>query len=396
MDQKNDVINSNKPSERKKIRTVDIIALVICLASAFLIWLFVVNTNKTVVEKTIIVTVDAKSQIEDATGLSIISGRDMTDFSQFKVTLKVSGTQNLLDRYSDEDYVISIRTDPIKEGGSGKYTVRFNDPQLPNEGLTLNSMEPAYFDAFVDELTEKEVTVKASVSEGGVSEGEYEVYPIVSADNKAKMEKVRIRGPKTTIDTIAQVNVKVNIANYQKSTVVKSQTFEFIDVNGVPYKGDNNYITVKKSESNEDIKEIDVNVVIKYIEKPIAILSTPKYTANDTDRFDYDVKISFSDNTEPILHLTGDSELFPSEHIDYDLGDITEKSSFSITVEQFVKEHADLKGLTVNPDDLAKVLNITISKKEIVVDDKDDSTSADVTGNAPNGSPSDDQPSPQK
>lgn len=348
----------------KKSHTLDIVALVLCLIAAFLIWLFVANSNRAIIERTIIVTVDAKSQVEDDTGLSIISGLDTTDYSQFKVTLKVSGTQSTLDKYSDDDYIIRVQTDPIKEGGTGKYTLRFSDPVLPDESLTLNSMEPAYFDVFVDKLIEKQVKVTASVSEGGISDGMLDIYPVQLVNDKnIPLEKVTIRGPKSTIDTIAKVDVKVSVANYSKSTVVKSRTFEFFDAYGVEYKNDNNYITVTPSE-------IDVNLVINYSNRAVTI--SPKFEEpTDLDEYKYRVDFSFVGNANTVVHMSGDSILFPpDDRIDYELGDIMEKAgtTFTINVADVVASY-EADGLTVNTDDKAKVITVTVTKEKIVTND---------------------------
>ncbi len=343
-----------------------------------MIWLFVVNNSRTMIEKTIIVTVDAKSQIEDATGLSLINGRDMTDFSQFKVTLKVSGTQSALDRYGDEDYIVRIQTDRLSNAGAGWHDIILDDAILPGEDITLRSMEPYSFAVFVDKLIEKEVEVKASVGEGGLSDGTLENIDPINA-NGEKMNTVMISGPQSTVDAIDRVTVKVNIANYSKSTVVKSQTFEFADASGVPYKNDNNYISVKPSE-------VDVKLVISYSNKAVPI--SIKFTTTDSDVYKYDVKPSFSDSTDAVLHLSGDSALFP-ERIEYDLGDITDMTSQAFNVEELIKSKLIPEGLTVNADDLSKTLTVTIAKEKIVPDDTTTQPSTDEPVNGPENAPSD-------
>ncbi len=369
MNQKNEIEVKKQyvPSNRKSNRTVDIVAVVLCLAAAFLIWLFVVNTNRATIEKTIIVTVDAKTQIEDATGLSVINGRDTTDFSQFKVTLKVSGTQSALDRYKDEDYIIRIQTDRLSNAASGWHDIILNDAILPSDELTLRSMEPYSFAVFVDELVEKEVTVMASVGEGGVSEGKLESIDPINPTGE-KMQTVMISGPKSMVDAVARVMVKVNIANYSKSIVVKSQTFEFTDAAGVPYKNDNNYITVKPTE-------VDVKIVISYEDRQLSI--KPKYVADDKTK--YQVNISFSDNSAAAIHLSGDSALFTNlENLECDLGNITNETetSFSFKVADLIKSNGEDEakiiipdGLTVSEADMEKVITVTITKEKLATEE---------------------------
>ncbi len=374
MNRTNETKKQHKPSDFKKNHTVDIIALVLCLAAAFLIWLFVVNSNRTIVEKTIIVTVDAKSQIEDATGLSIINGRDMTDFSQFKVTLKVSGTQSALDRYKDEDYIVRVQTDRLSNVSAGRHDIIFSDAILPSDEITLRSMEPYSFSVLIDQLVEKEVNVTASVGEGGLSDGTLESIDPINSSTGDKIQTVLISGPKSTVDNIEKVTVKVNIANYSKSTVVKSQTFEFTDTAGVPYKNDNSYISVNPSE-------IDVKLVIGYSNKAVPV--SLKFTTTDSDVYKYDVKISLADSTDAAIRLSGDSEFFPDK-LEYDLGDITDMTGVTISVEDLIRSDIIPEGLLVNSDDMSKVINITITKDKIVPDTTETS---DNTTEAPANSP---------
>ena len=79
---------------------VDIVALVLCLLAAVVIWLYATNVNQTLAEKDIYVTVNANREIESK-GFSIIYGDAKLDYSQIIVKLTVTGTQAALAKYED-------------------------------------------------------------------------------------------------------------------------------------------------------------------------------------------------------------------------------------------------------------------------------------------------------
>lgn len=357
------------PTRFKFGSKLDLIALILCLVAAVVIWLFVVNSNRTIIEKTVIVTVDARAQVLSDTGLSIINGNDALDYSQIKVSLKVEGTKTALDKYKDDEYIVKLVTDPIKNGGAGTYSLDFAKTVMPGNDVTLKAIEPAYVNSItVDTLsTGKRVNVTAMVNEGGLSDATLDsIYPI-EPETQSKLDYLTISGPESIVESISKVVVRVNLANYSKSTVVKSKTFEFYDASGYSVKNDKNYISVDQSE-------VDVYLNIKYTDKAVAI--NAKYTVEDSDIYKYNVKINYTDSDKAEIRLTGDSLLFP-ESIECDLQGINEPASITQTVESLIEEKKIKipEGLTVNADDLKKSVIIIITKDKIV----EDVTKSDVT-----------------
>ena len=346
--------NQNDGGTQVKSHRFDVIALVLCLVIAIGIWLYVMNSNQEITEKTIIFTVDAVAQVEKDTNMSIIAGSELMDYSQIMVELTVTGTKSAIEKYEDSQYVVELDTSTLEEGKAGKYNFSFKYT-LPGNDVTFKSMSPSYISTpvLVDVLATVEVPLKADYKEGGISAGTLESL------TPKKLDKVLVSGPKSIIDNVGCAVVNVNLAGYEKSTDIKSKTFEFLDRMGAPINNDYNYIKVEPSE-------VEVHLQINYTDKTVPI--SVKFTANDTDTYKYEVKVTYSDNTGAFLALTGDSLLFP-ESLVYDLGDITSsQNTVEISVEDLLKVEGFIpEGLTVGNDYKEKII-VTVTKTKIEPD----------------------------
>lgn len=344
-------INQNDGGTQKKSYRFDVIALVLCLVIAIGIWLYVMNSNQETAEKTIIITIDAIAQVEKETNMSIITGSELMDYSKIMVELTVTGTKSAIEKYDDSQYVVELDTSALEEGKAGKYNFSFKYT-LPGNDVTFKSMSPSYISTpvLVDVLSTVEVPLKADYKEGGISSGTLESL------TPKNLDKVSVSGPKSIIDTVGCAIVNVNLAGYEKSTDIKSKTFEFVDRMGAPINNDYNYIKVNPSE-------VEVHLQINYTDKTVPI--SVKFTASDTDVYKYDFKVSYADNTDALLALTGDSLLFP-ESLVYDLGDITSsQASIELLVEDMLKLDGFIpEGLTVGKDYKEKII-VTITKTKI-------------------------------
>lgn len=339
-----------KVKSPKKPRRLDIVGLVLCLIAAIGIWLYVTNSNQTVTEKTIFFTIDAEKQIQEDTGLSIIVGNDKFDYSKIMVELTVSGTQSALNKYKDTDYQVKIDTLDLDK--AGKYNLMFRYT-LPGDDVIFKSVTSTVYlpPVLIDTLETKEIPLFAEYGEGGVSSG------VIEKITPKDRDKISVMGPKSIIDDISHAIVYVNLAGYEKSTDIKSKTFEFMDVTGAVLNNDYSYIKVNPSE-------IDVHVQINYVDKNVPI--NVRYTATDTDQYKYMVTLQYADNTDAVLPLTGDSVLFDNTLV-YDLGNITDmgNTTLEITVGQLLASNGFLpEGLKTNADKDRKLL-ISIVKEKI-------------------------------
>jgi len=161
MSENQDKHQTVKSEKVQKSHKFDIIALILCFVAAFSVWLFVMNSDKAVSEKKIVVTVNVEEQINKWTEYDIISQSDGTDYTHVNVELTISGTPKALEKYDSEDFEIKVKDlDKIKS--VGVRTLQFDDPDMPGNDIELVQMTPGYLGSvFIDVVDRSEVPLYA-------------------------------------------------------------------------------------------------------------------------------------------------------------------------------------------------------------------------------------------
>ena len=353
----------------KRNKKFDIIALVLCLFIALSVWLYVESINQDIVEKEIIITFNAEKQIYDETGMHIFSGNEDIDYSQVEVKLTVSGSEALLEKYDDDEYVVELDTSGITQAG-GRYGVYFKY-KLPHEEIQYKSIVATAYTSslmLVDHKSEREVPLSAYyVDTPAKKESIIECVP--------KTERIFISGPASMVNEIGRVVATVNVNTLPESTVVKSKSFEFYGEDGSPILLNGSYVTL-------DPSEVEIDVVIKYVNEPITVRIEPK--TQIADGFTYETSVSFKNGDSIVLCFDGDSSYFPSNgEIVWNIGDLSLfTDGDNITVSNILSseafaEYRDKLSLH-NPDDENESIKINIKKVyDQLEEDKETDSSLD-------------------
>ncbi len=353
----------------KRNKKFDIIALILCLFIALSVWLYVESINQDIVEKEIIITFNAEKQIYDETGMHIFSGNEDIDYSQVEVKLTVSGSEALLEKYDDDEYVVELDTSGITQAG-GRYGVYFKY-RLPHEEIQYKSIVATAYTSslmLVDHKSEREVPLSAyHVDTPAKKESIIECVP--------KTERIFISGPASMVNEIGSVVATVNVNTLPESTVVKSKSFEFYGEDGSPILLNGSYVTL-------DPSEVEIDVVIKYVNEPIAVRIEPK--TQIADGFTYETSVSFKNGDSIVLCFDGDSSCFPSNgEIVWNIGDLSLfTDGDNITVSNILSseafaEYRDKLSLH-NPDDENESIKINIKKVyDQLEEDKETDSSLD-------------------
>jgi len=339
----------------KRNSKFDLVALILCLIIALSVWLYVESINQDIVEKEIIVTFDAEKQIFDETGMYIFSGNKDIDYSQVEVKLTVSGSKAVLERYEDDEYVVELDTSGITQAG-GRYGVYFKY-KLPSDEIQYKSIVATAYTSslmLVDHKAEREVDLTADYTD---APSKKESIVICTP----KSEKISVSGPASMINEINKVVATVSIASLSESTVVKSKNFEFFGEDGSPILLNGSYVSLTPAE-------VDVNVVIKYINEPISIRVEPK--SQDVGEYIYEIVSACYENGDPLtLLFDGDSSYFPKTgEIVWNIGDLSvigeEKRETVATVINSSDFDSYRNKLSLHiPEDADKVIQIKISKR---------------------------------
>ena len=368
-DMNNQTIDTKSTKVDKKNHKFDMIAYILCFISAFCVWLFVMHSDQTVIEKKIVVTVDVADQVKKATEYDIISQNDGIDYSQIVVELTVSGTKKALEKYSSDDFKINVKDlDNIKS--VGVRTLLFDDPELPGGDIEIVHMSPGYLSSvFIDVVDDMNVKLDAGFVgrvEDGIKIDDNNIYPILKLESgeTKRLEDITIKGPKSIIDSVGKVKVIVDVSGSQKSAVIKSKTFEFYDKSGVQIDNNYNYIKV-------ELSEIEVQVTVEYENKSVPI--DVFVNAEDKDRYKYEYTISYNDGGHeiPAVILSGNSAAFP-EYVTYTV-DVNLLSNYTIVlkkadIDALIEGYAALGVVLGDDPNTNREIKITITKTEIKPD----------------------------
>lgn len=306
-DEKNTInvsVASSEKSADKKYKKIDFVALVICLLVSIGIWIYVMNMNQSVVDKTITITIDANGEIMDAMGMSIFSNIDGTfesgemDYSKLRVQLTVTGLQKVLDRYTDSDYSVRVDVSDIEGGAVQRLPLVY---MLPSEEISFKSMTTSLpIEAvYIDKPATVYLTNIDAEIEGVPPAGEISITPLVGT--------IEISGPEKTIKSITRAELSVNLAGYDKSTTVKTNTVRFFGNEG---EIKSSYIKVKTSDMHAKV------LIVTEKKFPIIVKQSTVVSG------DYKYTVILTGETVDLM-LKGDSALLEGTEVVLDLGDIT-------------------------------------------------------------------------
>jgi hypothetical protein len=329
---------------------LDIVALAICLIVAICVWLYVVNSNRAITEKTIVLTINAEDQIEYAKDGFSLYGNNQTDYSQLTVELTVSGTKEALERYEDSEYSVSLDL-PENITAGGNYLITLL-AKMPGDDVSLKSMSPSYISTLIDESSTREISLKVDTI-GGLSAG-LSVANLTTKVEGSVSDKISVSGPKTIIDMIDQALVKVDITGFQKSVLNsnKISNYEFLDSNGKNIDSTGKYISYIEFDS-----EIRVDIQINFDSKTVPL--TVSYFSED-GAYSYDCKAFFtedSSDTVAMIALTGNTDAF------YEY--LTDNFNIAYKVSDPFDENSNTLTKIIKVSDLNEVLRNIVKAKEL-------------------------------
>ena len=252
-----------------KRRRLDLVARLICLIFAFVLWIYFVNMNDDDVTAEIKVTLDVvgKETLKAETG-QMVYGLDTQE-----VTIIVKGTNRDIKKYSSSDYKVKVDVSDIS--GSGKHTLEVK-PEIPEDSgikLSVESVQPQNVIIYSDYVATKEVAFE--VENVGIT------TPYTLGTISQSTDRVRITGPKAILDTIQKAKFRLSETTpFHTSTTYTGFKLDLCDANGeyVPY--DETIITYSTSD-------IRVEVPI-YTQKNVAVSILVDGMILDSDKYSID------------------------------------------------------------------------------------------------------------
>lgn len=229
-----------------------IIAKIVCVLAAVVLWFYVVITDTTIEEKTfngITVTIRNVDRIEQTLGLSVINGYDRM------VDVTVSGARSDINNITAEDITVYVDADEISSSGEYQLPVRSSLP----DGIKLKELSANFITVYMDRRTS--ITVPIKVTTVQTIDSNYTM-----GTPEPNIESVNVTGPSEELENIDYAEVSLDLGRVTKS-LRSTGRLVLIDKSG--NKIDNPYIKLQTTDVNVKIpvyaqKEVPLAVEYKY------------------------------------------------------------------------------------------------------------------------------------
>ena len=205
------MVNSNEQNGQytvKRSKGYDLLAKIIAVLAAVIIWIYAVQTESPAYEDTLTVTVDITNIPSD---LSVISGDNTT------VELTVRGKKSDITGLKPDD--VSAFADASTVSGSGIYSLPVK-AILP-DNLTLIDTYPETVNVYLGTTTSKHLPIQVELRNYTVESG----YTLEST--VADVTGLTIKGPGNELDKIASAKVVLELGNITSSMTASGSVVLF-------------------------------------------------------------------------------------------------------------------------------------------------------------------------
>ncbi len=252
---------------------------IISLLFAIFLWFYIIQVQNPEVEKSIrdIPVQFTKTELEDR-------GYTLTNDKEVQITVKIKGQRKYISGIKKED--IAAVADVTSIDSIGTHTVNV-DVILPYGSIELVEQNPQHITVTVDEIVvaEKEVVInQLGRPKFGYCVSDYRFTP----------EKVKIKGPKSIVNTIEALSADVDVSGKDEDITVSGVPIQFVGTSGETFNTP--YVTLEKSV-------VDVHCTI-----------SKKKTVEIDARFADGVDYMLDDTSVKSIEIAGASDII--ENID--------------------------------------------------------------------------------
>lgn len=229
-----DTTPSNTGVKKKKI---NIFAFVLCVLTAFMIWIFVMNTQNSTYTKTFAINIEVvnEEKLLKNSGLTIFGAPEK------QANITIQGKKIEVQKYSEKDFRAYIDVSSISEKGNYPVSVVV---ETPTNTVTVMAIDPKTITVYADKLESISIPLEA------YCQGNEEKY-ILSTD----VDLLKISGPGEYIAKIATAKLRIPSASYDVDEAVLASDIELYDDKGKQLS--RLYMTFEPDEIEVKIKEIN-------------------------------------------------------------------------------------------------------------------------------------------
>lgn len=229
-----DMSASDMGTKKKKF---NIFAFVLCVIAAFMIWIFVMNTQNSTYTKTFAISIEVinEEKLLQNSGLTIFGAPEK------QANITIQGKKIDIQKYSEKDFRAYIDVSSITEKGNHPVSVVV---ETPTNIVTVMAIDPKTITVYADKLESTDVSLEAYCQNG---EEKY----ILSTEDVA----LKVTGPATYVEKIAKAKIRIPSASYNVGDTVLSSDIELYDAKSKQLS--RLYMTFDPEEIKVIIKEIN-------------------------------------------------------------------------------------------------------------------------------------------
>ena len=207
----------------------DLSTKIISLLFAIFMWFYIIQVQNPEIEKTIrdIPVQFTKSELEER-------GLTLTNDKEVQIDVKIRGQRKHISAVKKEDIAAVADVANIDSIGTHKVNI---DVILPYGSIELLEQNQQYITVMVDEIVvaEKEVIMhQVGEPKSGYCVSDYTVTP----------QKVKIKGPKSIVNTIEALAAVVDVDGKDEDVTVADAPIQFIGTSGEPFNTP--YVTLEQ------------------------------------------------------------------------------------------------------------------------------------------------------
>lgn len=317
-------------------------SILLSLAVAFGLWLYVVTTVSTEQERSfnnVQVTLEGESVLRER-NLMIISDTDL------KVRVSLKGSRQNLNNLNSGNLTLIANLSGIYDPGEYQLGYSVSYPgNIPSGAVTVMNKEPSSVKVVVAEKISRSIPVQVEYV-GNAADG----FIVDKLNAAPELEEVIITGPRETVESIACAYIEVDCTE-SKQTIIESYRFKLVDAERNP---------VDAAQITTNVEQVRVTVPV-FMTKRIPLVMTVNPGGGATEDT-ADIRIE----PEYIDVVGSESALKELEQLilgTLNLGDIDVEmeKTYPINLPQGVTEMNQISEATV------KVTFPQLARKEIII-----------------------------
>ena len=226
---------SNTGSKKKK---VNIFAFILCVLTAFIIWIFVMNTQNSTYTKTFAISIEVVNEEK------LLGSKGLTVFGvpEKQANVTIQGKKIEVQKYTEKDFRAYIDVSSISEKGNHPVSVVV---ETPTNTVSVMAIDPKTINVYADTVKTTTVSLEPYCPD---DDGKYLLSSEVNA--------VEISGPSEYVSKIASAKVRISYsASYDVGDTVLTSDIEIYDDKSKQLS--RLYLTFSPAEIEVKIKEIN-------------------------------------------------------------------------------------------------------------------------------------------